>query len=140
MTFVFFQSFGLGLGTEKFNLSSDTVKFMLTNTAPNPATDDTYSDVSGTELANGNGYTTGGAGLTSQAWTQTAGVAKFVATAPIWTATGSMGPFRYVIAYDDSAPSKELIGYADRGASLTLIAADTYSASIDPTTGLFTVG
>ena len=140
MTFTFFDQFGLRQGEGHFNLSSDTINFMLTNTAPSASANSVYADVSGTELANGNGYTTGGAAVTSQSWAQTSGVAKFGGTAPVWTATGSMGPFRYVIAYDNTAGAKDLIGYADRGASLTLSSGDTYSAAIDPTNGLFTEG
>ena len=45
------------------DLNTDTIKAMLTNTVP-VATNHVYSDISATELANGNGYTTGGATVT----------------------------------------------------------------------------
>jgi hypothetical protein len=40
-------------------LNTDTLKLVLTNTLP-VAANHVYSDISGAELANGNGYTTGG--------------------------------------------------------------------------------
>src|SRR5215469_14894381 len=80
------------------NYSSDTFKAMLTNTAP-VATNHVFSDVSAGDLPTGNGYTTGGAAITISSVTNSSGTETVVATAasPTWTATGAMGPFRYVI-------------------------------------------
>jgi len=108
------------------NFSSDTFKVMLTNTAP-VATNHIYSDISGTELASGNGYTTGG---TSSAVTiaNSSGTETITATAVTWTATGSMGPFRYVVFYDSTpASTKTLIGWWDYGSAVTLASGETFT-------------
>lgn len=120
------------------NLSSDTVKFLLTNSAP-LSTNSVYTDISGTELANGNGYTTGGATATLVSSTQTGGTYIYKASlaSPTWTATGSMGPFRYVVAYDSSASTKALIGWWDYGSNLTLSATNTFTVTLDGTNGVF---
>ena len=111
---------------------------MLTNTAP-VATNAVYGDISGNELANGNGYTTGGATVTGQGYSQTAGVATLTGTLanPTWTATGSMGPFRYAVLYDSSAATKVLIGFWDYGSSVTLTSGQTFTVSI--TSGILTL-
>ena len=59
--FVKFYSFTEAVAEKVHNLGSDALKVMLTNTLPAATTATKYSDISGTELANGNGYTTGGA-------------------------------------------------------------------------------
>lgn len=121
----------------KYNLGSDTVKILLTNTAP-VATDATYAGISANELANGNGYTTGGASLTLTSATQTSGLFKYIAAAasPTWTATGSVGPFRYVVAYDFTATNKDLLGAWDYGSSITMASADTFTVQLDATNGV----
>src|SRR5271170_6775473 len=96
------------------NLNTDTLKVTLSNTAP-VATNSLYGDISSNEVANGNGYTTGGVSVTSQSSSQTGGILSLTGTLanPTWTATGSMGPFRYVVMYDNTAttPNKPLIGW-----------------------------
>lgn len=102
------------------NLSSDTVKVMLTNTAP-VATNHVYSDISGTELANGNGYTTGGATVGGTGVSNSSGTETFAANPTTWTSvTGNMGPFRYIVYYDSTPATKTLIGWYDYGSSITL--------------------
>ena len=126
-----FNSFVNYLGTAVMNLNTDTLKVMLTNTAP-VAGNTTYASISGNEIANGNGYTTGGATVASNAFSQTGGVGTLTGTLanPTWTASGSMGPFRYVVAYDSSAAGAPLIGWWDYGSSLTLTSTQTFTVSI----------
>lgn len=98
---------------------TDTFKYLLTNTAP-VATDAKYSDVSAGEVANGNGYTTGGeASVTIAA--NASGTETVTVTSVSWTASvGSIGPFRYVIYYDDTPSDKPLVAWWDYGSSQTL--------------------
>jgi hypothetical protein len=123
-------------------LATDTLKLMLTNTAP-VATNSVYGDISGTELANGAGYTTGGATITTTSSTQTGGVEKLVISAanPTWTATGSMGPFRYAVLYDTTptTPLKPLIGFWDNGSSVTLTTGQTFTVTFDGTNGVLQI-
>lgn len=57
--------------------------------APNNASDELWAAASAAEIANGQGYTTGGIALTSVALTQTSGVVKFTSAAAVWNATGT---------------------------------------------------
>jgi hypothetical protein len=110
------------------NLSSDTVKVMLTNTAP-VATNHVYADISGSELANGNGYTTGGATVAGTSVSNSSGTETFAASATTWTSvTGNMGPFRYIVYYDSTPSTKTLIAWYDYGSSITLngVAGETF--------------
>jgi hypothetical protein len=121
----------------KYNLASDTVKVMLTNTLP-VATNAVYADVSAGELGTGNGYTVGGASLTLTSASQTSGLFKYIAAAasPTWTATGTVGPFQYVIAYDFTAASKDLLGWWQYPSVVTMAAADTFTVQLDATNGV----
>lgn len=133
-----FNSFVEALAEKVHNLGSDTLKVMLTNTAP-VATNSVKADL--TEISAGNGYTAGGntASVTSSA--QTSGTYKLVLGDPAtWTASGgSIGPFRYAALYNDTATNKELIGWWDYGSSITLAAGESFAVDFDPTTGVLTL-
>lgn len=59
-----------------------------------------WSDVSANEIANGNGYTTGGLSLASMVATAVAGGYKFSSANPVWTASGAGIPaHRYHVMY-----------------------------------------
>lgn len=74
-------------------LSATAANFRLalvTSTwTPANSTDELWAVASANELANGNGYTTGGLVPPSAALTQTAGVVKFTSSPVVWTATGT---------------------------------------------------
>lgn len=117
------------------NAGTDTWKIALTN-AVNAATDTTYS--SAYDLATGAGYTNGGNTATVSSFTDTSGTTKLVLASPTaWTATGSLGPFRYVVLYD--ATTNDLIGYWDYGSSITLASGDTFTPTLDATNGVFSI-
>jgi len=123
------------------NLSTDTVKVMLTATQP-VATNAGYSDVNSTELASGGGYTTGGATLTLVSSGQVGGLYKYIATtpAPTWTGNaGGMGPFRYAIVYDSTATGQPLMGWFDFGQYVTLTNAQPFTLTLDQVNGLLTL-
>lgn len=126
-----FNAFVASLGNGVVDLNTDTLKCLLTNTAP-VSTNTGYSSISANELANGAGYTTGGASITGQSGTQTGGVYTLVGTLanPTWTATGSMGPFRYAVIYDVTASGEPLIGWWDYGSSVTLTSGQTFYVNI----------
>lgn len=67
---------------------------------PVQATDELWAVASGSEIANGNGYTTGGLVPPSIALSQSGGVVKFTANPTIWTASGSGIPaWRRAVLY-----------------------------------------
>ena len=137
-TFTFFDEFKNNLAKGAINLSSDSFKWALSNTAPDAANDATFSDI--TEISAGNGYTSGGHTLDNVTWTETSagsGTWRFSADDEVFTASGgSIGPFRYVILYDDTAANDELVGYLDFGSALTLPDASTFTINISAS-GIF---
>lgn len=132
-SFVKFNSFVEALAEKVHNLGSDTLKVALTNTAPN-ATDTQLSAI--TQISNGNGYTTGGTAATISSSSQTSGTYKLVLADVVFTASGSMGPFRYAVLYNDTATNDELIGYWDYGSSVTLAASETFTVDFDASNGV----
>ncbi len=139
-SFVKFNKFLEQLAEKAYNLGSDTLKFALTNTAPTAATDTVF--LPGTlhpPPAAANGYTTGGHAVTISGSSETGGTYTLATTTDVViTATaGGIGPFRYVILYDDTAANKELIAYWDYGSSILLASGETFT--IDVTASLLTI-
>lgn len=121
------------LAHKAHDLSTDTIKAMLSNTAPSAAW---TAKSSVTEIAAGNGYTAGGATVTITSSGQTGGVYKLVLADIVWTATGgSIGPFRYVILYNDTHASDRLLWSYDYGSAITKGSGETFTVDFDPTNG-----
>ena len=135
-SYVKFQPFVEALAEKVHNLGADTLKVALTNTAPN-ASDATLSQI--TQIANGNGYTTGGTQATISSSAQTSGTYKLVLNDVVFTASGSLGPFRYAVLYNDTASNDELIGSWDYGSSVTLASGDTFTVDFDGSAGVLTI-
>lgn len=137
-TFSKFNSFVEALAEKKHDLGADTLKVMLTNTAP-LATNAVKADL--TELSAGNGYAAGGAIATVASSAQTGGLYRLVLNdPPSWTAAGGpIGPFQWAVLYNDSAPSKELIGWWNYGSAVTLAAGESFAVDFDATTGVLTI-
>ncbi len=142
-TFVLFDDFGEDLGLKVHNLSSDTLKIPLTNSAPNQTTGSVLGDI--TQIANGNGYLTGGtnsggSGLASQSYSETSagsGVWRLNAADYVFTASGgSIATFRYVVIYNDTAASDQLIGYLDYGSAVDVTSGNTFTIDLG-TNGFF---
>lgn len=131
-----FQSFVEALAEKTHNLGSDTLKVALTNSAP-VNTNTQLSNI--TQIANGNGYTTGGTAATISSSAQSSGTYKLVLADVVFTATGSMGPFRYVVLYNDTATNDELIAWWDYGSSLTLASGETFTVDFDATNGVLQI-
>lgn len=133
-----FNSFVEALAEKVHNLGSDTLKVMLTNTAP-VATNTVKADI--TEISAGNGYTAGGNQASQSSSAQTSGTYKLVCSDPAtWTASGgTIGPFRYAVLYNDTATNDELIGWWDYGSSITLNAGETFPVDLDGTNGVLTI-
>lgn len=93
-----------------------------------------------TQIANGNGYTTGGA-ASAMTTSTSSGTAKLVGADVTWTASGSLGPFRYATLYNDTptSPADPLIAWWDYGSSVTLAATETFTVDFDASAGIFTL-
>lgn len=136
-TFNKFNSFVEALAEKTHNLGSDTLKVVLTNTAPN-ATNTQLSQI--TQISGTNGYTTGGTQATISSSSQTSGTYKLVLNDVTFTASGgSIGPFRYAVLYNDTATNDELIGYYDYGTALTVTNGNSFLVDFHATNGVLTI-
>lgn len=127
------NSFKEAVAEKVHDLDSDQLKVVLTNTAI-VATNTQYTDITspilGTNLSGATPFN-----ITTTSGAQSSGTYKLVLADLVLTATGSVGPFRYVGIYNDTASNKELIGWYDYGSSVTLAAAETFTIDFDPTNG-----
>jgi hypothetical protein len=68
---------------------------------------------------------------------QISGVYKLVLADLVLTASGgNVGPFRYVVLYDDSALSDELVGWYDYGYDISLADGETIAVDFDGVNGV----
>ena len=152
-TFQKFSCFVEEVAEKKHDLGADTMKVLLTNTAPVAGdiqvdTVETPCKVEATsnavEVAAGNGYTKGGNSAAISSSAQSGGLYKLVLADPAtWTASGgTIGPFRYAVLYNETSgagAARLLIGFWDYGSSITLQIAETFVADMDPTSGVLTL-
>lgn len=134
-TFTKYQN-GIEVLMTTANASTDSFKFALTNTAPNVSTHTALADI--TEISAGNGYSAGGAAV-SVTGSEAGGTYTLAqdATVTITASGGAIGPFRYVVFYDDTVAGDPLLSYFDYGSSITLNDAETFD--IGAASALFTV-
>lgn len=133
------QVFVKDLATKVHNLGADTLKVMLTNTAP-IATNALKGDL--VDITAGNGYTAGGPAPSITSSAQTSGTYKLVLGDVTITASGgSIGPFRYVALYNDTptSPAKPLIAWWDYGSAVTLASGESFVIDFDDTNGVLTL-
>jgi hypothetical protein len=128
------------LATEKMveagNMGSDTWQFILSNTAPNVATDTTAA--SATELGTAGGYTAGGNNCAVSSSVSTGGVYKLTLADPTaWTGSGAGFTFRYGILYN--LTQTQCWQYYDYGSSQLVAAGETLTADLSAANGVFTV-
>jgi len=124
-TFNKFNSFVEALAEKTHNLGADTLTIALTNTAP--AAGNTVlaniTEISYTNLSS--------RVLTSVTSSQTGGTYTLDAADLVLTASGAVPTFRYVVLYNDTATSDELIGYYDYGSAVDLLNGETFTITFD---------
>ena len=106
---------------EGANLGSDQFVIALTNSAP-AATDSVIADItqiSYTNLSSRN--------VTTTSSSQTGGTYTLVLQDLVMTASGSVGPFRYVVLFDDTLAGDPLVGWWDYGSSITMANGETFT-------------
>lgn len=129
-----FNAFVEARAEKVHNLGSDTLKVLLTLTAP-VAGNAVKADL--TEISAGNGYSAGGATVTITTSAQSSGLYKLIGNDVVFTASGgAFNNFRYAVIYNDTASSDELIGFWDYGATITLNAGETFTVDLDQTNGI----
>lgn len=106
---------------EGANLGSDQFAIALTNAAP-VATNSVIADItqiSYTNLSSRN--------LTTTSSSQTGGTYTLVLQDLVMTASGSVGPFRYAVLFDDTLAGDPLVGWWDYGSSITMANGETFT-------------
>ena len=135
-SFVKVNSFVEALAEKVHNLGSDQLKIALTNTDPTATATNYASLTSPLATTNLSGATP--FNVTTSSSSQTSGTYKLVCADLVLTATGAVGPFRYVVLYNDTATSDELIGYYDYGSSISLANTETFTIDFDAANGVLT--
>jgi hypothetical protein len=132
------NKFVLNLGNKVFNLGSDQLSVALTNTIPTVSTANQLSDITSpiaaTNLSGGTPFN-----LTTTSYLQTTGTSKLIIADLVLTATGAVGPFQYVVLYDNTATNDEIIGFYDYGSAVTMAAGDTFTVDFDGSAGVLTI-
>lgn len=128
-----FNSFVEALAEKVHNLGSDQLKVALCASANAPVASNTVlanlTEIAYTNLSSRN--------ITTSSSAQSSGTYKLVLTDLVLTASGgSVAAFRYIVIYNDTAASDELIGWYDYGSSLTLADGETLTIDFDGTNGL----
>jgi hypothetical protein len=112
------------LAEKKHNLASDTLKVAFSNAsnAPSASLDKKLADITtiASPAVDSVTLTVSSSGLDS-------GVYKLVLEDKTLTASADVGPFQYVIIYNDDATNKELICWYDYGTEVTLASGDTFT-------------
>lgn len=135
-TFNKFNAFVEHLAEKVHNLGSDQLVVALTNTAPTASNSvrADLTEITYTNLSSRN--------ITTSSSSQTSGTYRLILTDLVLTASGgSVGPFRYVVIYNDTptSPADPLIGYYDYGSSITLADGETLTIDFDGTNGLLSI-
>ena len=119
-----FEGFVGYLGLAAVNLNTDALNVYLSNAAPSASADDVKTDLA--EITNENGYTA--PVDTQNTYSEASGTGTLAGTKVVVTAAaGTVGPFQYVVLYDDTHASDILIGWWDYTAPITLQAGETFS-------------
>lgn len=118
---------------EVANLATDQFVVALTNTLP-VNTNSVLTDITQityTNLSSRN--------ITTASSSQTSGTYSLVLNDLTLTASGAVGPFRYVVIYDDTptSPADPLVCWYDYGSSITMASGETFT--IDFGANLFTL-
>jgi hypothetical protein len=131
-----FQCFTEDCAESKHNFASHTFKILLTNVAP-VATNTIRSEL--VEITAGNGYAAGGLSMTLLTSAQTSGVYRPIFQDQTLTATGTIGPFRYIVVYNSTSATNPLVCWFDYNTSLTLSTGEALLFDFDGVNGLFSL-
>ncbi len=127
------DQFRVDLLQGEHSFGTDAIKVALSNTAITSAQN--YGDI--TEIANGNGYTTGGPTTTATVSAPTSTSGRVAFSDPTVTASGAgMATWRYGLVYNSVTGAG--IARFDAGSAQTLAAGD--SRTLDFSTSAYQIG
>jgi len=133
--------FSKNLCDKLFDLDSDQVRWVFSNSAPVAGSTNQLSNV--TQIATGGGFTqadgagAGGILATLNALSQTGASTNVGTTGNVFTATGAVGTFQYIILFSDTSTNNLVIGWLNHGSAITMANTDTYTI---PSGNLLVVG
>lgn len=135
-SFTKFNPFVEYLAEKAFNLGSDTLTIALTAAANAPlAANGVLTDLTQISYTN-----LSSRAITTSSSSQTSGTYKLVLTDLVLTASGgSVATFRYVVIYDDTAASDQLVGFYDYAGNVTLADTETFTIDWDGSAGALTI-
>lgn len=117
------------------NLSSNTLKILLSNTPP-VRTNSVRSAL--TEISAVNGYVAGGNVAAFVSGNQTSGVYKLVLAPVQFVASGgSFGPLQYAVLYNSTTAAGNLIAWWDYGSPVIVTNGNIFTVALDQTNGTF---
>jgi len=129
------NQFVADLANKVHNLGSDQLEIALCAAAYAPVvTNSVLGDL--TEIS----YTNcSPRAITTTSAAQTSGVLKLILADLVLTASGAVGPFRYIVLYNSTptSPLKPLIGFYDYGSDITLASGETFTLDFDNVNGVF---
>jgi hypothetical protein len=137
-----FNKFVADVANGLHHLGSDTLKIMLTNTAP-LVTNNVKGDI--TEIAAGHGYTAGGLNVPIASCANGTGTSAGIcfllpSNNVVFTASGGpIGPFQYAVMYNFTAPANNLVCFWDTGVSQTITSGNTFTINLDGTNGILQI-
>lgn len=135
-SFYKFQSFVEALAEKSHNFESDTFTLALTDAAHPPLnTNSVLANLTPIAYTNLSSRV-----LTVSGSAQTGGTYKCVINDITLTASGgAVAAFRYLVVYNETATSDELVCYYDYGADLTLADGESLLIDFDGAAGAFTI-
>lgn len=128
-----FNQFVADLANGVHNFSSNQFAVALTDSAP-VATNTVLANItqiSYTNLSSRN--------LTVASSAQTSGTYNAILNNLTLSATGNVAQFRYVVVYDATAPSGNLVGWYDNGSEVNMTSGAEFVVQFDQTNGLFSL-
>lgn len=134
-TFSKFNAFVADIANKVHNLGSDTLTVALTAAANAPvATNSVLADLTQISYTNLSSRV-----ITTSSSSQSSGTYKLVLNDLVLTASGAVATFRYVVIYNDTAASDQLICWYDYGSNVTMANGETFTIDFDGTNGLLQI-
>jgi hypothetical protein len=130
-----FQSFVEELANGNHNLASDQLVVALTAEENAPvATNTILGNLIEIDYANCSSRN-----ITIVSSSRTNGIYKLVLQDLTLIASGAVGPFRYVVIYNDDSPADKLINWYDYGSEITLASGETFKVDFDDSAGVLQI-
>ena len=130
-----FNAFVADICNKVHNLGSDTLSIALTASGNAPvATNSVLANLTQISYTNLSSRS-----ITPTSSTQTSGTYKLLLPVTTLTASGAVATFEYVVVYNSTAGSSNLICWFDYGSSVTLANGDQFVVSFDQTNGLLQI-